>query len=907
MKSAAAHQANLFAGIAEEAAQPVHTPMMQQYHDLKAAHPDCLMFYRMGDFYELFFDDAVTASKILDIALTKRGKTEGTDIPMCGVPVHAYEVYMAKLIRAGHRVAICEQTETPEQAKQRGGKLVNRDVIRIVTPGTVTEDTLLSTRDSNYLASLCIEKSGWSIAWADLSTGSVAVQSGAQQSDLINALLQIQPREVIATADILSDLEKTSTLTGIVLTPQPAQRFQAKHGEQRLQQLYKVRNTDGFASFETTDLAALGGLIDYIALTQKRNTEGRGAIQLATPQKIYNTGVLFIDAATRRNLELTITLSGDKQGSVLHTLDRTQTACGSRLLQSHFATPLTDKTVLTQRQDAIQYFSDQTALQKTIRAALPRLPDLERGLSRLLWGRGGPRDLAILRDGLALGKEIAAALNSSDKPLVLQQACDALQTGQLIDTLIDDLTQALNEELPYLARDGGFIKDGYHADLDQYRTLQNDTRKIMAALQQRYCDISRIPTLKIKHNNVLGYFIEVSPTNSEQAMQARDPHDHETKLFVHRQTLASATRFTTVELQQLEEKITTASVKAMQIELQLFADLVTRVEEQASVIRCAAQALAAIDVACSWSVLAQDHRYCRPTLTDDVAFTITGGRHPVVEQVLRHKQNSSFVANDCRLEEDEALWLITGPNMAGKSTFLRQNALIVFLAQVGSYVPATSATIGLVDRLFSRVGAADDLAQGKSTFMVEMVETAGILNQATDKSLVILDEIGRGTATYDGLAIAWATLEHLHNTNRCRGLFATHYHELTELENDLPRTSCYTLEIKDWVNQQGQPEIIFLHHIIKGRAAGSYGIHVAELAGMPTSVTHRATQILRDLDSQKAHSVSPPPSQLAEAHSALPPLSAAELAILAHVKTVDPDQMSAKEALDWVYRLRNVV
>lgn len=900
MMSSASHQASLFESIAEDAAQPVLTPMMQQYHTLKDAHPDCLLFYRMGDFYELFFDDAVIASKILDITLTKRGKTAETDIPMCGVPVHAYEAYMAKLIRKGHRVAICEQTETPDQAKQRGAKLVNRDVIRIVTPGTVTEEHLLSARDSNYLASIACDKGSWSFAWADLSTGYVGVQHGASQTDLVNLCTQISPREVIATSDILETLEQSGTTNDILLTNQPSQRFNAASGEKRLQHLYSVKSAESFGTFETLDYAALGGLIDYIALTQK--TDG---LQLNIPQKMQPHGVLLIDSATRRNLEFNLTLSGDKDGSLFATVDRTQTNAGARLLQQHFAMPLTDKTTLIQRQDAIAYFLSQNALHKTIRNALPRLPDLERALSRILWGRGGPRDLAVLRDGLALGKEMAAHLHGA-LPHILETARQQINANpQTIDALIMTLANALNDELPYLARDGGFIKDGYHAELDQYRNLQNDTRKIMAALQQRYCDISRIPTLKIKHNNVLGYFIEVSPTNSDQAMQVRDPaNDDGGKLFIHRQTLASATRFTTLELQSLEEKITGASVRTMQIELQLFADLITHVEQIATPIRHCAQALAAIDVASAWATMAQDAHYTRPTLTDGTDFIITGGRHPVVETALRQKQQQNFVANDCRLEDDEALWLITGPNMAGKSTFLRQNALIVFLAQIGAYVPAHSATIGLVDKLFSRVGAADDLAQGKSTFMVEMVETASILHQATPKSLVILDEIGRGTATYDGLAIAWATLEHLHNANQCRGLFATHYHELTHLETDLPRVSCYTLEVKDWTDTDKagtrKTEIIFLHHIIKGRAAGSYGIHVAELAGMPRSVTHRAQNILNSLDKQEANL---PAASLSVAEP-VSILSTAERDVLNQIATAQPDQMSAKEALDWVYNLK---
>jgi DNA mismatch repair protein MutS len=896
MTTNAAHQASLFESIAEDAAQPALTPMMQQYQTVKDAHPDCLVFYRMGDFYELFFNDAITASKVLDITLTRRGKTPDTDIPMCGVPAHAYESYLAKLIRHGYRVAICDQIETPEQAKARGAKLVQRDVIRIVTPGTVTEENLLSARDSNFLASIAADKQGWAMAWADLSTGFLGIQNGQSPQDLQNLCLQIQPREIITTPDIVTQLNPLAAQDNIVLSPQSAQRFNATQGEKRLHQLYKVHSADSFGDFNATDYAALGGLIDYIALTQKR--EG---LQLAPPQKIQAQGVLLIDAATRRNLEFNVTLGGDKQGSLLATIDRTQTAAGARLLQQHFAAPLTDKDTINARYDAIAYILQNDTVARALRDQLPRLPDLERALSRILWGRGGPRDLATLRDGLSLGKQLAT-LFASPMPSLLQQACQQINANpQTIDALITELSKALAEELPYQVRDGGFIKDGYHNELDQYRTLQNDTRKIMAALQQRYCDLSRIATLKIKHNNVLGYFIEVSPTNSDQAMQARDPANDSGKLFIHRQTLASATRFTTLELQQLEEKITSASVRAMQIELQLFADLVQQIEQLASPIRQAAQALATIDVACGWATLARDENYCRPTLTDDTAFQITGGRHPVVEQALRQKQQQNFTANDCALEDAQRLWLLTGPNMAGKSTFLRQNALIVFLAQVGAYVPAQSATLGIVDRLFSRVGAADDLAQGKSTFMVEMVETAAILHQATAKSLVILDEIGRGTATYDGLAIAWATLEHLHNVNQCRGLFATHYHELTQTENDLAHVACYTLAIKEWQN-----EIIFLHHIIKGAAAGSFGVHVAQLAGMPAAVINRAQIILNKLEQQHQQHINPVTSSpVGVAEVVTPFLSTGQQSVLDNLQSVQPDDLSAKEALELIYSLKN--
>lgn len=819
--------------IADELQQSALTPMMQQYMDVKNEHPDCLIFYRMGDFYELFFDDAVTAAKILDIALTKRGKSEGTDIPMCGMPFHAYEAYMGKLIQAGHKVAICEQTETAEQAKKRGGykALVKREVIRIVTPGTVTEDTLLQAGENNYLAVIFGKETETALAWADLSTGELCVRE-VDNDDVFNAVATLQPKEIILPQGALQGFSK-----GITVTELPIARFQEENGAHRIKQVFGVTHLDGFGQFSPTQLAALGSLIDYIALTQKTDTL---ALQ---PPILHQAGdLLQIDGATRRNLELTQTLHGAKAGSLLATIDRTVTNAGSRLLSRNFSAPLANAKAINERLDAVTWALEQADTRREIITTLKRCPDIERALSRLTLGRGGPRDLAALRDGLMQAALIEPIIDKNALALVATIKENLNLPSAILD-LVNDVQNALGHNLPLLCRDGGFIAQGFDPVVDELQSLQHDSKTIIAKLQAKYAADSGISTLKIKHNNILGYFIEVTPTVADKAFNATDPEQgNDTRLFIHRQTLASAARFTTTELAELDKKISEAGARLLHAELRIFDDFLVRIRQHAAHIRLIAEALAMLDVICAWAELAIEQNYIRPVIDNSLAFTIEQGRHPVVEAALKILA-TAFMPNDSDLTGAQRLWLLTGPNMAGKSTFLRQNAIIAFMAQTGAYVPAKSARIGVVDRLFSRVGAADDLAQGKSTFMVEMVETAAIVHQATDRSLVILDEIGRGTATFDGLSLAWATLEQLHNVNRCRGLFATHYHELTRLENSLSQMKCYTLNVREWKN-----DIIFLHEVIKGSANRSYGLHVAKLAGMPKPLLTRAAQLLRELE-----------------------------------------------------------
>ena len=875
----------------ETATGPV-TPMMAQFLDIKRQHPDHLLFYRMGDFYELFFDDAVKASAALDITLTRRGKHDGADIPMCGVPVHAADAYLARLIRQGFRVAICEQMEDPAEAKKRGGKQpVRRGVVRIVTSGTITEDNLLDARRHNFLAALADAAGELALASVELSTGEVEFQP-LDAAQVGAALARLAPGELLIADRLLQRPELFEVLGDwkSVLTPLPGARFDSESGRRRLAQLYGVGTLDGFGTFGRAEYAAGGALLDYIDLTQ----QGKHP-KLGIPRRISAGAVMEIDAATRRNLELSQTLTGERRGSLLAVIDRTVTGAGARRLAAELAGPLTDPMLINARLDLVECFVRDERFRDDIRAFLKECPDMARALSRLTLGRGGPRDLAGLRDGLDATARI--------RPLVLarpEAVAGSLLRAAGADlgehaTLVDRLARALGEELPLLARDGGFIAGGYSSDLDEWRSLRDESRRMMAALQARYVEETGVASLKIRHNNVLGYYIEVTPTHASKLDYGAGGR------FIHRQTMANAMRFTTIELNEIETRIGQAGDKALALELALFDDLVGEAVGRADEIQRAASALAALDVAAGHGELAVERRYCRPEIDESVAFEITGGRHPVVEASL--PAGTGFVGNDCTLEAGRRLWLLTGPNMAGKSTFLRQNALIAVLAQIGCYVPAEKARIGIVDRLYSRVGAADDLARGRSTFMVEMVETAAILNQSGPKALVILDEIGRGTATYDGLSIAWAAVEHLHQANRCRALFATHYHELTALAARLADLACYTMRVKEW-----QGDVVFLHEVAPGAADRSYGIHVAKLAGLPKPVIQRAEEVLEILEQGEAggaltrladdlplfSAARRPTSKIAP-----PPPSPVEEA----VKAINPDELTPKAALDLVYQL----
>ena len=856
------------------------TPMMAQYLEIKANHPDCLLFYRMGDFYEMFFDDAVKAAKALDITLTKRGQHNGADIPMCGVPFHAYENYMARLIRQGFKVAICEQTEDPAEARKRKGP-VSRGVVRIVTAGTLTEDTLLEARDNNYLAALGEASGAFAVACLDLSTGYLAVEP-AQEADIGSVLGRLAPREILI-ADRMT--EKPAWFEMLAewkpfLTVQPARLFDSEAARKRLQDFYAVATLDSFGDFSRAEISGLGGLVAYLELTQKTAIP-----KLDFPKRIATGGMLEIDHATRRNLELTRTLSGSRAGSLLDTLDRTMTPGGGRLLCERLSGPSTDRLIIEGRLNEVEAFVAGRALRGEVRAVLRGCPDIERALSRLMLDRGGPRDLAALRDGIDAAETLKRRLQS------LTPRFDAFaQALPFLTSLGEKLGRALRPELPLLARDGGFIAEGYAPALDEQRTLRDESRRLIAALEQQYAADTGAP-LRIRHNNVIGYHIEVSPAHADKLMTAAPPGR-----YFHRQTMAGAVRFSTAELADMERRVSESQGKAIAMELELFGALRQDIVAQNSDIAAMAAILSAIDVASANAELAAAEAYVRPVLSDSPALNLAGARHPVVEA---HVGRNTFIANNCVLEQSDRVWLLTGPNMAGKSTFLRQAAILVVMAQAGCYVPADSAVVGIVDRLFSRVGAADDLARGRSTFMVEMVETALILNRATARSLVILDEIGRGTATFDGLSIAWATLEYIHDRTRCRALFATHYHELTALAAKLKALSCHTMKVKEW-----KGDIVFLHEVAEGAADRSYGLHVAKLAGLPEAVIARAQDILHKLEgSNRAGTL----TKLAEdlplfnAAPAKPPLPDP---LADYLSALSPDTLTPREALDALYALK---
>jgi DNA mismatch repair protein MutS len=880
------------------------TPMMEQYLEIKAAHPGLLLFYRMGDFYELFFEDAEAASKALGIVLTKRGKHQGADIPMCGVPVERAEDYLHRLIAKGFRVAVCEQTEDPAAARARGNKsVVRRDVIRLVTPGTLTEDTLLDARANNYLLAIARNRgtSGgdrFALAWIDISTAEFMVTE-CSLAELAATLARINPNEAIVSDALYGDAALEGVLRELpAVTPLTRDVFDGATAERRLCDYFAVATMDGLAQMSRLEATAAAAAITYVDRTQVGKRP-----PLSPPSREATGSTMAIDPATRANLELTRTLAGERRGSLLDAIDRTVTSAGSRLLAQRLAGPLTDAAAIARRLDAVAAFVADGAARGDISSILRGAPDMSRALARLSVGRGGPRDLAALRDGIFAADQALVRLARLERPPEeIAAIMAALQRPAR--ALAAEYARALDDELPLIRRDGGFVRQNYEAALDETRSLRDASRLVVASMQARYADMAGVKGLKIRHNNVLGYFVEVTAQHGDKLLS--QPLN---ATFIHRQTLAGQVRFTTSELGEIEAKIANAGERALNLELEIFERLSGMALAAGEDLHAAAHAFALLDVATALAKLAVDDHYVRPEVNATLTFAIEGGRHPVVEQALR-RDGAPFIANNCDLSPAPAqksgqIWLVTGPNMAGKSTFLRQNALITLLAQIGSYVPANRARIGIVDRLFSRVGAADDLARGRSTFMVEMVETAAILNQAGERALVILDEIGRGTATFDGLSIAWAAIEHLHESNRCRTLFATHYHELTALSAKLPRLFNATVRVKEW-----QGEVVFLHEVLPGSADRSYGIQVARLAGLPPSVIARAKSVLAKLEAQDR-------GQTARALAddlplfAVPSRAAAEPAppseaeqLIEAVKALHPDELSPREALEALYALK---
>ncbi len=885
----------------ERAGEAAPTPMMAQYWEIKSRHADCLLFYRMGDFYELFFEDAVEAAQALGITLTKRGKHEGADIPMAGVPVVSSDDYLEKLIGLGYRVAVCEQVEDPAEAKKRGSKsVVKREVVRLVTPGTITEETLLEPGRPNFLAAVArVGGEGGQVAlgWTDLSTGQFRIAASAPDR-LFADIVALEPAELVVPETLREDeaMQPLLRRLGRRVRFEPSVLFDATAATERLRSFFGVSTLDGFGAFGRAELAVGGALLSYLERTQLKARP-----PLERPERVEAGAFMVIDPATRASLELARTVSGRRQGSLLAAIDRCVTGAGSRLLASRLAWPLTDPDAIARRQDSVAQLVGQPGLRAELRAALKGLPDTERALARLSLDRGGPRDLGAVREGLERAAAIRDLLDEGDLSWELREAARAL--ADLPDDLRFRLGAALRDELPVHKRDGGFVRGGADAALDEALALRDHSRRIVADLQGRYCEETGVRALKVKHNNVLGYFIEVPEAHGAGLLRPGGP-------FSHRQTLASAMRFTTAELCDLETRIAQSAAEALRIELSLFDALREAVLAAGESLRAASAALALADVSAGLADLAVAGDWVRPAVDSSLAFRVECGRHPVVEAALKATGGARFVANDCDLSPPPeargkaragAIWLLTGPNMGGKSTFLRQNALIAVLAQIGAFVPATKAHIGVVDRLFSRVGASDDLAEGRSTFMVEMVETAAILNQASERTLVVLDEIGRGTATYDGLSIAFAAVEHLHEVNRCRALFATHFHEMTALSARLKRLANVTVRVKEW-----EGEVIFLHEVTAGVADRSYGIQVARLAGLPPMVLERARQVLTQLEKseqgeKRTAFLDDLPLFAAVNRRAAEPETPAALKALAEV---DPDAMSPREALDALYRLR---
>ena len=852
------------------------TPMMQQYQRLKAEAGDALLFYRMGDFFELFFDDAKAAAACLDIALTKRGESEGEPIPMCGVPIHAAESYLARLIRGGHRVAIAEQTESPAEArKARGSKaLVDRAIIRLVTPGTLTEETLLESSSANWLAAIGRAGEDWAIAAADISTGRFELVA-CGIGELAAELARLSPAETIAD----------TTVPGLPTTAGKG-GFDSLAGERGLKSRFGLATLDGLGSPTRAELAAAGGLLAYLDATQK----GAG-ILLDAPRRVSRCAHMAIDAATRDSLELCRSVTGSIAGSLLGEIDRCQTAAGRRLLASDVSAPLTDKSQIEQRLSLVAWLQDNALRRDRTRSALKAMPDFARALARLTAGRGSPRDLAVLRDGLTAASALRQDLgNEPDRPTLLDDLLPRLDGHE---ALTAKLSQALVESPPIDASKGGYIAEGYDPSLDALRSAASDGRRAIAALESRYREASGIPSLKIRHNAVLGYHVEVSARHADKLM-APDSG------FTHRQTLAGVVRFNSLELHEEASRVVEAGGHAIAAEVAHAEELTALAIASTTRIIATAEAIARIDVAASHAARAVEGGWCAPHITDEPCLEIEAGRHPVVEAALSDT-GERFVANDLRLGSDDRLWLITGPNMGGKSTFLRQAALVAVLAQSGSFVPASAAKIGIVDKLFSRVGASDNLARGRSTFMVEMVETAAILSQATPQSLVILDEIGRGTSTYDGLAIAWAVVEAMHDQVKCRTLFATHYHELTRLAGRLDCLSLHHVRAREW-----KGDLVLLHEVADGAADRSYGIAVAKLAGLPPTAVARAKSVLAKLEAGRDAT-----GGIAAGLDDLPLFAAvtsgegdAKDELREALRIIEPDTLSPREALEALYRLK---
>ncbi len=807
------------------------TPMMAQYSNIKSLYPDHLLFYQMGDFYEMFFEDAIDAAPVLGITLTKRGYQNGEEIPMCGIPISAVNQYIPKLINNGQKVAICEQSK--ENTTQNNKKIVERKITRIITSGTLTDDNLLNSKNNNFLLSIYDNKQNIGLSWCDISTGEIFF-STTERKNLSNEICTINPKEILVQkgSSALIDRERDYKITEI-----DSRNFQINICERLIKEQYQLSQLDGFGINSPEQISAIGSLLGYIELTQ---IDKRPLLQ--RPKNRTDIDYMLIDEATQNSLEILINNRGKKQGSLLNSLDKTITSAGGRKLCQRVIRPSTSVDEINLRLTDIEFSIKNKTFSEKARNLLKEFPDITRPLLRLSLGRSSPRDMGSIRSGLGIVK-LFNNLNDPDTeqnvPPRINNQLKIIQ-GESKKNLFTTLNNALNENLPNSIADGNIFRGGYSEELDKLRMLKNNTTRFILELQEKYILETNIKALKIKYNNFLGYFIECPSSNAPLIEElVRD------NSFIHRQTLKNQIRFTTAELNELQTKIIESSQKIYELEENYFNDLSKVIIENSESINLISDAIAEIDITMSFAKLATERGYCKPIVNDSKKFIVEKGRHITVEDSLLTDKNQKFIANDCTMDEYKNVQLITGPNMAGKSTYLRQNALIAIIAQIGSFVPAKSAEIGIIDKIFSRVGASDDLAAGRSTFMVEMVETSIILNQATSRSFVIIDEIGRGTATFDGLAIAWATLEFLAKENNCRTIFATHFHELTNLTLELKNIQNMAMQISEEAG-----EIIFLHEIKTGIVDKSYGIQVSKLAGLPMSVTQKAEIILKELESQ---------------------------------------------------------
>ena len=866
------------------------TPMFQQFLEIKADNLDCLLFFRMGDFYELFFEDAVIASKELDIALTSRGKYDGDPVPMCGVPHHAYMPYLEKLTKNNYKVAICEQTESPKEAKIRGGTkaLVKREVVRIVTPGTLTEEILLDADKNNFLLSINTNNKNIGISWLDVSTGELYTEE-CFKNNFLSVIARIRPSEILLMGTVdnyYSDLIKKTF--DCVVSPLIQNINNSKKAEKLICLHFGVKALASFGRFSENEIITCWSLLDYVSLTQKGNLP-----PIRFPKSIKNESLMRIDSSTRKSLEISQTLIGNKKGSLIDAVDMTLTAVGARQLDKDISAPLTNIEEINGRLDMIDFLIDSNTVRESIRKILKSSADIDRAKARVILSRGGPRDLESIKLGIEGAHNLDNILDNKKFERFPKDFIALKKHLNRCSELLNLLKSILSENLPLFVKDGGFVKKGYSKELDEVCSFRDQSRQHILEMEVEERAKTGLTSLKIKYNNVIGYFFEVTQLQKKKFLEIKNA-----ERFIPRQSLKGAARFVTEALSRLSESISNAAEQAIEIELRIFEEIKSLIKAQHDALANISYTLSRLDVASSLAEVSILHNFVRPNILDDQNLEIIGGRHPSVELVMQKNGENKFFSNDCHLDQEDKIWLLTGPNMAGKSTFLRQNALITILAQSGSFVPAEKASIGIVDSLFSRVGSSDDLASGRSTFMVEMLETAAILNQAGKKSLVIMDEVGRGTSTYDGLSLAWSILEHLHNTSHSRTLFATHYHELTKLSKTLPSLSCHTMQVKEWENK-----VIFLYTVMSGVAKSSYGIHVASLAGIPNSVLRRAKKILQEFETSGTRNNLSKEEKEVSTSKFIKTNNKTEIInnLINDMSVINLDALSPKEALDKLY------